>query len=152
MVRKMCVLLMMLLFCVPVQAGVSSWIWADSDAIGTRIGTDLADNIEVGISALWWPDSESPEIYGIYGVYTLPECIQLPNPIVLDFLPETIGGCPYFGGKVDVDFSRNKGSASLIAGIVFEKILFLEYQFQSFDRQNTTNGDSKLIFGIKFKW
>lgn len=150
MCKKMCMLLMVLLFCVPVQAGVYSWIWADSDAIGARVGTDLADNIEAGISALWFPDREWPQLWGVYALYHLPEIIEFDNPIVLDFLPETIKGAPYFGYKLDIDFEADKARGSLIGGIIFEDILFLEYQLDSTDR--TATNASKLIFGIKIRW
>ncbi len=158
MKKLMMMVAVVLLLCLPAQGKIYSWLWADNDALGVRIGTDLEkigvdidEKIEVGISALWYPDQDSPKMWGIYGIYHLPEIVQFRNPLVLDFLPEEIGGRPYFGGKVEIDFDIDKSSVSPIAGIVFEDIFFIEYQFDSFDRQR--NGDSKAIwFGLRIKW
>lgn len=142
--------LVVLCLCLPVQADIYSWIWGDDDAIGARIGTDISESIEIGASALWFPDQESPRIWGMYGIYHLPEIVQFPNPIILDFLPDTIGGRPYFGGKLDIDFDIDKARVSLIAGIVFEDILFIEYNFESID-SNAYN-DSKILFGLRIRF
>jgi len=143
-------LLVVLCLCLPAQANIYSWIWGDSDAVGARLGTDLAENIEVGVSALWFPDQEAPEIWGMYGIYHLPEIVQFPNPIILEFLPETIKGKPYFGGKLDIDFEIDKARVSIIAGIVFEDILFIEYNFESIDR--SSYNDSKILFGLRIRF
>lgn len=152
-------LIVVLMLCVLVVGGCSqnetdvySWVWGDDDAIGARVGTNVGDsnNVEVGLSALWWPDRERPEIWGMYGIYSFPEILEVPNPIVMEFLPETISGRPYLGGKVDIDFSGDKSRASPIAGIVFEDIFFIEYQFDSIDRDIAN--DSKLIFGIRIDY
>lgn len=151
MIKKRIVLVVLvLLLCVPAQADIYSWVFGDSDAIGIRIGTDVSENVEVGLSALWWPDIEKPEIWGVYGIYHLPEIVQFPNPIALDFLPETIGGRPYFGGKVDIDSELDQGGFSFISGIVFNDILFLEYQMEAIDR-NSYN-ESKIIFGLRISF
>ena len=147
---KKLIVLLVLCLCLPAQADIYSWIWGDSDAVGARLGIDLAENIEVGASALWFPDQETPEIWGMYGIYHLPEIVQFPNPIILDFLPETIGGRPYFGGKLDIDFDIDKARVSLIAGIVFEDILFIEYDFESIDR--SSYNDSKILFGLRIRF
>lgn len=150
MKRLLTAVALVLFLCLPVQAGIYSWIWADSDAIGVRVGTDVAENVEVGLSTLWLPDQEKPEFWGVYAIYHLPECVKFSNPIVLDFLPETIRGCPYFGGKVDMDFNLNRSKISPIAGIVFADVIFVEYQFESIDR--TAINESKIIFGLRIKF
>lgn len=149
--RVIFLLAVVLLFCLPVQADINSWIWADSDSIAARIGFDIADsnNVEAGVSALWFPDDWDPEIWGIYGVYHL-GAIELPNPIPIDFLPETLSGRPYLGGKVDIDFEIDKARASPIVGIVFQDIIFIEYQFESIDRVDYN--DSKVVFGLRIEF
>lgn len=151
--RKLIVMVMVvvLCLCVPVQGrDLTAWFCGDNDAIGVRLGTDISENVEAGISALWFPDQELPEIWGVYGVYHLPDIVQFPCPFNLEFLPETIKGRPYFGGKVEIDCDLNEGTVSPIAGIVFEKILFIEYQFQSFDR--TALGESKILLGLRIEF
>ncbi len=150
MCKKWLVLAVVLCLCLPVQAGdLTTWIWADSDALGARVGTEVSENVEVGLSSLWLPDMESPVAWGVYGIFHLPK-LEVPNPVVADFLPETISGRPYFGAKVDIDFNIDQSMTSPIAGIVFNDILFLEYQFESIDRQAI--GESKIIFGLRIKF
>jgi len=96
------------------------------------------------------PDIESPVVYGIYAILHLPDILELPNPFTLDFLPETIIGHPYFGGKVDWDEKFERGGFSPVAGLIFADILFLEYQFESFDR--IAINESKIIAGIRFEY
>lgn len=136
MKRLMLTVLVMLCLCLPAQGDIYSWIWGDNDAIGARVGTDITENVEAGLSALWFPDRERPEIWGVYGVY---------------HLPEIIAGRPYLGGKLDIDFNLHKvGEVSPIAGIVFVDILFIEYQFESFDRK--AKGESKIVFGLRIEF
>ena len=141
---------LVLCLCLPAQGDIYSWVWGDNDALGARVGTEISENIEVGLSALWWPDREMPEIWGAYAVYHLPEVVQFPNPIALEFLPKEIGGRPYFGGKVEIDSELDQSSFSPIAGVIFADILFVEYQFESIDR--TAKGESKIIFGLRISF
>ena len=147
----MLAVVMVLCFCLPAQADIYSWVFGDSDAMGVRVGFDVVDpNIEVGISGLWLPDVEKPVAYGIYALYHLPEILELPNPISLDFLPETISGHPYFGGKFDFDDKFEESMLSPIAGFILADILFIEYQFESFDR--TQIGENKLMMGVRVEF
>jgi len=45
--------------------------------------------------------------------------------LVLDFLPDIIRGRPYVGGAVGI---YGGGDFSLIGGITFEEIFFIEYR------------------------
>ncbi len=150
MIKRMIVLIVVLVMCAQVQAGdITTWVWGDSDALGTRVGAKVSKDVEVGLSALWLPDQEKPILWGVYGIYNLPK-IEVPNPIVADFLPKTIIGMPYFGAKVDIDFNFDQSMTSPIAGMVFNNILFLEYQFASIDRQ--AKNESKIIFGLRIEF
>lgn len=142
--------LILLSLCLPAKADITSWLWADNDALGVRIGVQDESPIEVGLSALWLPDREEPEIWGLYALYHLPELVNFPNPILVDFLPETITGSPYFGGKLDIDFDDNVTDISPVAGIILMDVLFIEYQFESIDRESRQ--ESKLIFGLRIKY
>jgi len=136
--------------CIPARADITSWLWADNDALGLRLGSEISENIEVGLSTLWLPDREEPEIWGLYALYHLPEIVNVPNPILVDFLPETITGAPYLGGKLDIDFNDDSTDISPVAGIVLMDVLFIEYQFESIDRESRQ--ESKLLFGIRIEF
>ena len=147
---KKLILLIVLFLCLPVRADTTSWLWADDDALGVRVGVKDDSPIEVGLSALWLPDREEPEIWGIYALYHLPEIVNVPNPIVVDFLPEIITGTPYLGGKLDIDFDDEVTDISPVAGIVLMDVLFIEYQFEAIDRESKQ--ESKVLFGLRIKF
>jgi len=115
-----------------------------------RVGVKDDSPIEVGLSALWLPDREEPEIWGIYALYHLPEIVNVPNPIVVDFLPEIITGTPYLGGKLDIDFDDEVTDISPVAGILLMDVLFIEYQFEYIDRESRQ--ESKVLFGLRIKF
>jgi len=126
----------------------SAWVWGDNEAVGARIGTYVTENNEAGLSMLWWPDDNEPRVLGLYGVHHFPGLVEFRNPLIVDFLPETIEGRTYLGAKLDVNFDTEDTSIDPVAGIVFEDIIFLEYQFQSFS-QDSSSMSSKILFGLR---
>lgn len=121
---EMVVVLVLLLVAGCTDMTASIWDGRD-DAIGGRIGYVMG-NTEVGGSVLHWPETKNAEIFGVYGLYKFPDLVEIPNPLKLDFLPETIMGTPYLGGKVDSD----GGETLLMGGIEIANTLFMEYQNQ----------------------
>lgn len=151
--KKLCVLvvlLLCLLLCLPGCSG-NTWVWDDDGAVGARLGTNVTENNEAGLSMLWRPDDSGPRVMGLYGVHHFPEPVEFRNPLILDFMPETLEGKPYIGGKFDVNFDTNETLIGPVAGIIFEDVLFLEYQFQSFG-PGTTSASSKVLFGLRFEF
>jgi len=125
-------MLTVLLLCVPVQAQkFSTWLWNDDDATGARIGYFTTDTIEVGVSASWLSGDGEPVTMGFFGLYHLEEVIKIPNPILLEFLPEEISGTPYVGARIDFDLDTNQSTFSPVTGIMFEKVFFFEYRYKS---------------------
>ncbi len=153
--KKVGVVLLVLLLSLPVQGSISTWIWGDDEAVGARIGTQITENNEAGLSMLVWPGDSDRDAeliaLGLYGVYRFPQTAEFRNPLILDFLPETIEGRPYIGGKFDINLDTNKSSVAPVAGIVFQDILFLEYQFQSFS-PDSASVSSKVVFGLRIKF
>lgn len=98
-------------------------LWNDrDDAIGGRLGYVMG-NTEVGTSILYWENGYNSEVFGAYGLYKFPETVDMPNPIPMSFLPETLKGTPYIGGRV-----RSEGGNSLlIAGIEIGNTLYMEF-------------------------
>lgn len=140
-----------LLLCLPVQATISTWLWGDNEAVGARIGTEVTENNEAGLSMLWWPDDQEPRVLGFYGVHHSANAVKFRNPLILDFTPEMIEGRPYIGAKIDINVEDNESSVGPVAGVLFEDILFMEYQYQSFE-QGSTSTSSKIIFGLRIKF
>lgn len=146
------VLLLVLLICIPARAkSLSAWLWGDDESLGARVGYKLTDSVEAGVSFVWWPNDESPRVFGAYGVYHFPELVSFNNPLMLDFLPDNISGRPYLGAKVDLNRTSNSTFVSPIAGIVFQEVLFIEYQFRAFGDQNIEGADN-IIFGLRIKF
>ena len=133
--RNVIMLVLVLLF-VAGCTDMTASLWDDRDGgVGSRIGYAM-DNTEVGLSVLYWPDNIYDEVFGAYGLYKFPDMVEIPNPISVEFLPETISGTPYLGGKVDSD----GGQTILMAGIEFENTLFMEYQ------------DNYILVGLKHRF
>jgi len=150
--KKVIVLLVLLCLCLPARASMYSWIWADDNqATGVRLGADLNEKVEAGISALFWPDDTDPHVWGVYGKYSYPDLVQIPNPVLAEWLPDMISGTPYIGAKFDLNLQTEENTVGPIAGIVFNDVLFMEYQYQSFQPQ-TTAVNSKIIFGLRIKF
>jgi len=138
--------LTVLLFCIPVQAEnlFSVWLWDDDDAMGVRAGYYVTETIEAGISASWLSGDGEPVTMGFFGLRHFPEIIKIPNPILIEFLPEEISGTPYVGGKIIFDLDSNQSNLSPVAGILFEDIFFMEYRYKGFGGA----GDG-IFFGLR---
>lgn len=149
--RLIFVVAVVLLLCLPVRGSMSTWLWGDDEAVGARIGTKVTENNEAGLSMLWWPDEQEPEVLGFYGIHHSATSVEIRNPLMLEFAPETINGRPYIGAKMDIHLDNNKTSMGPVAGIMFEDILFLEYQYQSFS-QGSVSPSSKIIFGLRIEF
>ena len=104
------------------NTAVSLWDERD-DGIGGRVGY-VMENTEAGVSIMHWPNSKNAEVFGVYGLYKFPDMVEIPNPINVEFLPKTLMGTPYLGGKVDSD----GGETILIAGVEISNTIFMEYQ------------------------
>ena len=155
MKRLIVLVVVTLLLCVPVQAkSLRAWIWGDEGVVGARLGQLVTENNEVGLSISVWPGDSNRgvdvESVGIYGMRHFAP-IEMRNPLMLDFLPETIEGRPYFGGKFDLNCKGGGNPVMVIAGIIFEDILFLEYHFPSFSFDSTSMS-SKILIGIRIKF
>jgi len=151
MKKVIVMLVLVLLLSLPVQATISTWVWGDDEAVGLRVGYDITENNEAGLSTLCWPNDSEPKVWGIYGIHYFANTVEFRNPLILDFLPEIFEGKSYIGGKLDVNFDIDDTSIGPVAGIVFEDVLFIEYQFQSFD-QGSTSVSNKILFGLHFKF
>lgn len=120
---------------------VKTWYWGDNGAVGARIGTKITENNEAGISMLWWPSDSEPKVLGLYGVHHFPDIVEFRNPLIVDFLPETLKGKAYLGGKLDINCITDETTVGPVAGVIFENTLFFE-----------TSVDKPILFGLRFEF
>ena len=144
--------------------GLNVWLGADSDSVSTqpersltaRVGYRFGagDPYEVGVAAIWLPSSEVrvPQTWTIYGLYQVGLPVIIENPLPLEWLPKTFQAQSYIGAQVGLDFYNNGVITGPVAGLVIEKILVVEYQYQYFTERlanDLRDNEHKLFFGLK---
>lgn len=113
----------------------SLWILGDDDALGVRIGTEVAENVEVGVSSVWWPEDDGDsQLYGAYAFLHQPG--------------ETIS--TYIGVQTPLNNTYYDRIAP-VAGIVFDEIFFTEYQYKNWESKQSQEED-KIVFGVRIKF
>ena len=138
-VRIILVFLVWLSLTIVMGCGQSSfWAYGDDDALGVRVGTEIAENVEVGVSSVWWPESDNDtQLYGAYALYHLPADPNAP-----------IGA--YIGAQTPLNNTYYDQVAPVI-GIVFDEIFFTEYQYKNWDAKEAQEED-KIVFGVRIKF
>ncbi len=125
-----------------------------SKAVSIRVGY-CKDKLEGGLTSKWHPKSNAPQVWGFYGIYHFDKVVEIPNPInIFNALPETLTMRPYIGGEVGVNLDNDSGFATLIAGAQIQKILYLEYQFQTIDGvlERYGNDEHRVAFGLRYEF
>ena len=160
---KRVIALLLILACTSMVSASDLAFWAigeqtlvePADGLMLRLGYEM-DQTEVGIQTLFVPSAEPdvPDVFGIYSVFHLPDPIEVPNPIPLDWLPEKLTASIYLGGQISVDFANNDDGAfkGLIAGMLINNNLVIEYQYNRFGDQLAymIDPDShQLYFGLR---
>jgi hypothetical protein len=129
----MCLLAISLAGCFEKESS-SLWAFGDDDALGVRLGTEVAENVEVGVSSMWWPESDNDtQLYGGYALYHQPG----------DTTSTYIG--------VQTPLNNNYDQIAPVAGVVFDEIFFLEYQYKNWDEKEAQEED-KIVFGVRFRF
>lgn len=127
-----------ILLCLLVVAGCgneSFWAYGDDDALGLRVGTEVAENIEVGASSVYWPDDDNDtQLYGAY--------VMLHQP------GETIS--TYVGAQTPLNNTYYDKVAPVV-GVVFDEIFFTEFQYKNWDSKEAQEQD-KIVFGVRLKF
>ncbi len=136
--RVLIVLILLLALISVAGCGESNQIWVygspESDGvIGARLGTEVAENVEVGTLAYLNPYDGDNEAYGVYALYH----VLINNEI-----------CVYGGaearigqGTWDID-----GTIEPVMGVSSGPI-FVEFQPQAVDGEK-----DKILFGYKLTW
>lgn len=137
----------LLLFCTQAYArDFGVWLWG-GEGTNVRLGYFVDPNTEVGASVAMWDSDDEPQKIGMYLFRHLPNLIEVPNPIPMPWLPETLVGSPYFGAKLERDVLVNMTIFSPVAGIAIDPF-FIEYRFRSFDGEGQR--ESTTVIGIRF--
>lgn len=132
---------LVILLCLLVVGGCgneSLWVFGDNDALGVRVGTEVAENVEVGVSSVWWPENDNDtQLYGAYALYHLP---SNDEDIV----------CTYVGAQTPLNNTYYNQVAPVV-GIVYDEIFFTEYQYRNWSDKAAQEED-KIVFGIRLKF
>ena len=112
----------------------SFWAYGDNDALGVRVGTEVVENIEVGVSSVWWEDRGDSQLYGAYALYHLPSA---DDAIV----------CTYVGAQTPLNNTYYDRIAPVV-GLVYDKIFFTEFQYKNWASKESQEED-KIVFGLR---
>ncbi len=116
----------------------SVWVFGDDDALGVRVGTEVAENIEVGVSSVYWPEDDGDtQLYGAYAFYHLPSSDE-------DIV------CTYIGAQTPLNNTYYDQVAPVV-GVVFDEIFFTEYQYKNWGAKEAQEED-KIVFGVRLKF
>lgn len=150
---KKLVLLMLLIFATTVQArDWTTWVLGNDDEIGVRVGYEVAENAEAGMVTYWSPDNNHPQIWGAYGLYFFPDLVEIQNPLPVLFLPEKFVGKGYFGLQIGVNFDNDNTFAVPVAGILFNEVLSLEYQYYDNEFRRSLEDEHVLKLAVRFRF
>lgn len=130
----------------------STWAFATRDTVGGMLGYEVLEKVEVGGFCYWQPQTKVPHTAGMYGMYHWPHTVTIPQPVPLDFLPDTLEGAPYIGGLIgiNVDGGRDTVLSGPMAGVVVYEIVDIRYHFQMVDKDLEALMDDEhlLFFGL----
>jgi hypothetical protein len=152
--KKWIVVLMLLMVgCAVSQAkNMNAWVLGGDNSFLARGGYSIDPNIEVGISGNWYYGE--PQVVGAYGLIKWTDVVVIPNPMPLDFLPKELHGTPYLGIRAGLNLMNENGTfAGPFAGIIVEKVLVFEYQFNTnFGNQLDGVEENKVVMGFRFQF
>lgn len=146
---------------------VSSWILGDHKRLGVRMGY-VKNQIEVGGGVTWaFEDQDNdPVAFGGYGLYHLPEALNIENLPLFSLFGEHIKAVTYFGihGGVQTTWEGDDDErwfVGPIAGMVINKFIFdsvrdeisvvTEVQYNRFSQDNDESDRDELavLFGLR---
>lgn len=162
--RKILLTITILLLLTGCANRMTTWTWGENDAVGVRVGTTFGDmnEVEIGVSSLWYPSDEAPQIWGVYGLYYFDDILDVNQPIPFEFLPTKIKVKPYFGGLISVDFEGEdaRTMAGPVAGLKIpldknERLSFgSEYGYRAISDylDEYLQDEHKISFGLRIKF
>ena len=163
---KKLLFVLIMLFCATLTyaGGANLWLYGDrelladepEESIGARLGYRFGDTEqwEIGLQSQWYPSRQTdlPQNFAVYGLYTFPDPIIFPQPIPVEWLPSEIEAKAYFGAQIGVNFDGDGVISGPLAGIVLQDIIFVEYQYANYSGDlSTLSNEHKVIFGLRWK-
>lgn len=126
----------------------SAWLYGENDFAAARFGAFVTENEEVGAVIAYMPHAQgNTELYGIYGLHHFPGALSVPSPFPTvepnDMLLEAT---TYLGAQAMFDHDYHQ-EVSIVMGMVFEDVIFLEHQYDAFN-----NDLSKTMLGLRIKF
>lgn len=153
--KKLIVLIILVLACNVAKAeGINTWIYGDSDSVAARVGYTIAPSIQLGIGADVWLHPDISPLWSVYGIYTYPNTITVPQPIALSFLPSEVNAQPYFGLQAGLRFDHPGSMVNFISGLVIENFFVIEWQPRAIYNMTNVglNDQQVIIFGVKWEF
>ena len=155
--KNLITLLIILLVAGLAQADMTAWVMGENNTITARVGMTLdPNNIEIGAQTTWYPDDDTPQIYGVYGIFVFDQSVSFRQPIPVEWLPETLEAKPYIGGLVTVDVRQDDRRTLYgpVAGVIIKEIMVIEYAYHYVDDQlqDYMKDESRVSFGLRFKF
>lgn len=148
---KTWIVMLVVLVCASVSLAddsVNLWVLGEpsidnqNNEVGALVGF-RRDNVEIGIAGLWRmfgeadtepsdEEKESEFALGAYGLFHLPEIIDVNNPIPIPGLPDKIMSEPYVGLKFLKDVKGKGTSFSPVTGMRIFETIGIMYEYRGF--------------------
>jgi len=155
--KKLLVLLVVLACCQIAHAeGLTTWLFggagdAENNEVFARIGYEKGP-IELGAESCWWPNYDPPQVWGVYGLWKFPDAVSFPNPLPLNWLPETFTATPYVGGQISVEIEDRSSMVGPVAGVILQDIITVEYQYRNYGQLlgEFLEDEHRVMFGLRY--
>ena len=155
--KKLFILTVILACCQIASAeGLTTWIFGGAgdgptNEVFARVGYEKG-SLEIGGTVCFWPNYSPPTVYGVYAIGKLDNLVQIPNPLPIEWLPETIGATPYLGGQVSVDFEDRGSMIGPVAGVILQEVLTIEYQYRNYGQSlgDIMADEHRVLFGLRY--
>lgn len=121
---------------------------ADDETFVARSGVECMENVDVGITSHWKPESSQPEAVGIYATYDSPDFIIVDNPF--GWGPDGVEATGYVGLQLGANIEDKTVFVGPITGLRVFNIFVMEYQKCSYgDKLRVGDDPDKVLFGLK---
>jgi len=155
--RNLLILFVILAFCQATYAeGLTTWLFGgagtgETNEVFARVGYEKGP-LEVGAMVCFWPNYDPPTTYGVYAIGKLKDAVQIPNPIPLEWLPETFTASPYIGGQVSVEIQNRGSMVGPVAGVIVQDVLTIEYQYRNYGEAlgEILADEHRVMFGLRY--
>ena len=149
MKKLMLVCLVSFSFLIGCEGNGNVRIGGDNEAVLIRVGYDLTENNEIGLSTHYYPNEENDsQNLGIYVLRKLPDIATIPNPFGGE-----VNATGYVGFQTVFDDNDYDDYISPFAGFEFWDNFFVEVQYEPFDNKATYRNEEFVgVLGWRVKF